>query len=195
MSIALSHFIQRHKPATNLVKPSAELITNYQEHLPESLLELWSTHGFGFYGDGLIQLINPDLYRENFWQWLLLEDEDMTRLPIALTAFGEIFYYRSLSDDGDEDVSFLDPHVSESGDLAWSLEDFFNDWCCDEEQYSDFLDSKMLQQAISMKGPLEKNQIYYYVPALRLGGKRDIENIDKGDAPTHLELLLQLALE
>lgn len=52
------------------------------------------------------------------------DQPDMTRLPIAISAFGLVFYYRLLSEDGDEDVSFIDPHNSDIGVTAWSLTDF-----------------------------------------------------------------------
>jgi hypothetical protein len=120
--------------------------------------------------------------------------EDLTRLPIALSAFGTIFYYRRLGDEGDEDVSFLDPHTSESGDLAWSLEEFFNGWCCDGGVISDFLDAGMANDVANDKGALESDQMYFFVPALRLGGDRTVRCAERGDAVVHLDLLLQMAL-
>jgi hypothetical protein len=37
--------------------------------------------------------------------------------------------------------------------------------------------------------------MYCYLPALRLGGRASDLNLDKGDAPTHLDFLYQLALD
>ena len=103
---------------------SFETVKKYQAYLPEALLELWQNHGFGFYGNGLLQIINPELYQDVLWSWLMKDQPDMTRLPIAISAFGLVFYYRLLSEDGDEDVSFIDPHNSDIGVTAWSLTDF-----------------------------------------------------------------------
>lgn len=41
-----------------------EIIKKYQSYLPEALLELWREHGFGFYGNGLIQIIDPERYQD-----------------------------------------------------------------------------------------------------------------------------------
>jgi hypothetical protein len=194
MSIALHKFVDTHKPDSNTEKADKEIISRYQEYLPKSLLELWEVNGFGLYSKGLIQVINPDLYKETFWRWLMRE-EDMSRLPIAMSAFGDIFYYRKLSDEGDEDISYLNPHTSEGGDVVWSLEMFFNKWCCDLEVISDFLAKDMFDEAISTNGKLEPNQMYCFVPALRLGGTRSAKNVDRGDAVVHLNILLQLALQ
>ena len=115
-------------------------------------------------------------------------------LPIAISAFGLVFYYRLLSDDGDEDVSFIDPHNSDIGVTAWSLTDFFNDWICDDEIIEQFLEKSALAKAQTQYGKLVDNQMYCYLPALRLGGRASDLNLDKGDAATHLDFLYQLAV-
>lgn len=194
MSIALQKFIDTHKPDSKTEIASQELVSRYRGHLPESLLELWKETGFGLYSDGLIQVINPDLYKEVLWSWLL-RDEDMSRLPVALSAFGTIFYYRKLSDAGDEDISFVDPHTSGGTDIVWSLESFFNEWCCDQEVIAGFLAKDMFDAAASGKGKLAPNQMYCFVPALRLGGTRSAQAVDRGNAVVHLDLLLHLALD
>ncbi|WP_286674652.1 GAD-like domain-containing protein, partial [Clostridium sp. ZBS3] len=65
--------------------------------LPTELLNFWKEYGFGNYGDGIIKVINPLEYMENFYEWL--GKEDFSKIPIILTAFGDAFYYRKLQDD------------------------------------------------------------------------------------------------
>ena len=154
--------------AGNTVSP--ETVKKYQAYLPEALLELWQNHGFGFYGNGLLQIINRELYQDVLWSWLMKDQPDMTRLPIAISAFGLVFYYRLLSEDGDEDVSFIDPHNSDIGVTAWSLTDFFNDWICGDEIIEQFLEKSALAKAQTQYDKLSDNQMYCYLPALRLGG-------------------------
>jgi hypothetical protein len=191
----LQSFINKF-PADQLQnKVSDDIIKKYQSYLPEALLELWQKQGFGFYGNGLIQIIHPELYQEVLWSWLMKDEPDMTRLPIAISAFGIVFYYRLLSEDGDEDVSFMDPHNSDIGVTVWSLNDFFNDWLCNDEIIEQFLEKHAVEKAQALYGKLAHNQMYCYLPALRLGGRASDLNLDKGDAPTHLDFLYQLALE
>lgn len=194
MKIQLQNFVDRFEPGHDNAPASRETVERYRGLLPDSLLELWTSHGFGLYGGGRIQLIDPDHYRENLWGWLMRDEEDMDRLPIALGPFGEIFYYRSLSDDGDEDVAWLDPHTSESDVVIWSLDDFFNEWCCADDSLDTLLDPERFAQAVAAKGTLEADQIYHYVPALRLGGSGSIDSVERGAALPQLEILLQLAL-
>ena len=173
---------------------SFETVKKYQAYLPEALLELWQNHGFGFYGNGLLQIIHPELYQDVLWSWLMKDQPDMTRLPIAISAFGLVFYYRLLSEDGDEDISFIDPHNSDIGVTAWSLTDFFNDWICGDEIIEQFLEKSALAKAQTQYDKLSDNQMYCYLPALRLGGRASDLNLDKGDAATHLDFLYQLAV-
>lgn len=192
MTLQFQPFVDRHPPDGVTEKPDAAKLARYAGHLPDSLLALWSAHGFGWYGNGLIQIIDPDKYRDKLWGWLM-RDEDMDRLPIALGAFGDILYYRKLSDDGDEDVAFIDPHTSQTGVVEWSLDAFFNGWCCDDDEVAGFFDIGLITEAAARKGPLEHDQMYFFVPALRLGGERTAQHVDRGDARVQLDLLLQFA--
>jgi hypothetical protein len=187
-------FIDQLPPKGERAYPTQAQLTFYADYLPSGLLELWKSHGFGFYGDDGFQLIDPDVYRDNLWGWLLRDDGDMDRLPIAITAFGEVLYYRSLSDEGDEDVCILNPHTSEGWVLIWSADDFFNYWCCDRGNYEEVTNLNLFKEAEQRFGALKPNEMFYFTPALRLGGVEKLEHISKGNALVHLDLLLQMAL-
>ncbi|WP_313795254.1 T6SS immunity protein Tdi1 domain-containing protein [Clostridium botulinum] len=67
-----------------------------------------------------------------------------------------------------------------------------NLYIVNEQIYNEVLRRKLFQQAYAIKGSLELNQIYFFTPALILGGKELIESIDRGDANIHQSILLQL---
>jgi hypothetical protein len=69
--IQLQPFIDRHAPGPHLEKADRSKLDRYRGHLPPALLELWAAYGFGLYGNGLIQLIDTDRYRQNLWGWLM----------------------------------------------------------------------------------------------------------------------------
>ncbi|WP_249384016.1 GAD-like domain-containing protein [Chitinivorax sp. B] len=194
LSITLQNFVDTFQPDKTVQPVDSVLINAYRGLLPDSLLELWAKVGLGRYGDGLIQLINPDEYRALLCGWLMREEDEGDRLPIAISAFGRVFYYRRLSDDGDEDVAVLDPHYRNGNVLDWSLDAFFNDTLCDGEAIESLLERGFFNQAVGRLGPLADGQIYFYTPALALGGVADVDHLDKGDAVVHLDLLLQMAL-
>ena len=42
-------------------------------------------------------------------------------------------------------------------------------------------------------GTLKKNEIFYFAPALVIGGAEEIKYVDKGNSQVHLHLLFQLS--
>lgn len=184
-----SHFTKLFKPSNNLVKPTEEELKQFENVLPTELLDFWKEYGFGNYGNGIIKVINPLDYMENFYEWI--GKEDFSKIPILLTGFGDVFYYRKFQEDV-EDICFLSIHYRNSTVCSYSLQDFFKSYIVDEEICNEVLRKKLFQQAYIEKGNLEPDQIYFFVPALVLGGKESVELIDSGDANIHQSLLLQL---
>lgn len=193
-ALKLHTFVERCPPIGPLKPATQDVLERYRPLLPASLLELWERHGFGRYARGLVEVINPQDYEAILWKWLM-RDEDPSRLPIALTAFGGIFYYRRLTDE-DEDVSYLDPHGPEYQAVvcAWSLDQFFNEYLPDPEVESNLLDADLVRASIATIGPLEGGECFQFTPALRLGGTRDVRFVTKGNGQVHLDLLHQLAV-
>lgn len=219
-SADLTKFLETYPP-TSTQPADPEIISRYENVLPEILLELWREHGFGTYGNGLFQLINPDEYRETLNTWVSWEG-DGKRIPFAMAAFGEMFYWRHIynpepSEDFPEwvfDASYFNPHNSQTGLCAYTMDEFFGDYIVDPEiiaalkwqdhsGYSvDLIDnaleghenpeSTLFEKALKKLGILQLDEMYYFVPALRLGGIDDIEYVDKGNAFVQLDILYQL---
>lgn len=189
--MVLQRFIDRYKPE-NAERVSAIESSAYADALPSCLLELWDRHGFGLYGDGLLQIIHPDHYLRNLWGWINQENNH-DRLPIALSSFGTIFYYRKLS-ESDHDIAYINPHTSQSGVLSWDAVSFFNDILPMDEVREQILDINMHETARTTLGPLHADEMYAFAPALRLGGSPSPKHIITCDAKVHLDILLQLAL-
>jgi hypothetical protein len=189
--LKLQSFVTKHISDSSVEPAPSALVEAYRGVLPDELLELWTRVGLGRYGDGLIQLVNPDEYKPVLYGWLMLATPNPDRIPIAISAFGKLFYYRKLA-EGAEDVAFIDPHWRSTDVVNWSLEDFFNDSMCDEEIIEDVLQSELFTECVAKYGALAENEIYFYVPALALGGSEDVNSMDKGSALVHLELLLQM---
>jgi hypothetical protein len=193
----LQAFLSRF-PADEGARPastSTELLEQFRGVLPDSLLALWVETGLGWYGEGLLQLVSPLDYLDTLAGWLARDLSDLTRVPVALTAFGKLVYYRRLGEDA-EDVSVLDPHRPGGGAevLAWSLQDSFNEALCDPEVQENMLDREVARQAAARLGKLKPGEMFFYRPALMLGGSDDLDSVGKGDAAVQLDFLLQLAL-
>ena len=98
--------------------------------LPPEIVYLWNEYGFGDYGDGLIKVVDPRDYMDSLYSWL--GSQDFHKIPIMVSAFGDIFYYRKL-EEGENDVSLLDIHYRRIDVCAYSYEGFFGGYILDPE--------------------------------------------------------------
>ena len=182
-------FLKAYPPSSKLEKPKQDFLEKASKIVPAELITFWETYGFGSYGNGLIKIINPTDYMGCLYTWL--GKEDFSKIPIMVTAFGDIIYYRKLSPTED-DICILNVHYRTIEVLAYSFKEFWQSIVTDEKRMTGILYKEMYEQAVASKGALQDSEIFYFVPALVLGGKVSVSNIDKGDAVTHLQLLFEV---
>lgn len=182
-------FLKKFPPESDLEKPSEEVLDNLSRILPEELIDFWKKYGFGNYGNGIIKVINPLDYMDSLYTWL--GKEDFSKIPILITGFGDIFYFRQLSEEVN-DVCLLDIHYRQINVCTYSFEEFFEDFITDDEIIEDVLKKDLFMEAFQNKGTLKRSEIFCFVPALILGGSEAVEYIDKAEAGVHQLLLFTL---
>jgi hypothetical protein len=155
----LAAFLKTYPPSADTKPASQELLNQYATKLPASLLEIWRTHGLGQYGVQRICLIDPRVWQVTLDRWIVSPPDDAQRIPIAINAFGSIFYYRKLTET-DEDVAIINPHLRVTQVLAWSLDDFFNQTLNDSDKNDDLLRPNWVDAAQKQHGMLSTNEVY-----------------------------------
>ena len=185
----IDNFVKVYTPGTELTKPDETLLNFANQMLPPEIVYLWQEYGFGDYGNGLIKVVDPRDYMQSLYSWL--GTQDFHKIPIMVSAFGDIFYYRKL-DEEENDVSMLNIHYRKTEVVAWSYELFFKSFITDPEIQENVLRKILFDQAVATLGTLKHNEAFFFVPALVLGGGEDIKYIKKGDASTHQLVLLQI---
>lgn len=181
-------FIEKYKPDKNLIKPSDHIIGACSSAgVNKQILDFIIEYGFGNYGDGIIKLIDPEMYMDSFYRWL--GKEDYSRIPFMMTGFGDLFYFRNLG-DGEYDISFLDIHYRKIFVVAYTVEEFV-EYLVDSEVEEDILRRNLFDEAKKKLGVLPLNEIYYFAPALVTGGAEEIKYVNKGDTSTHQWLLFE----
>ena len=179
-------FIEKYKPDKNLIKPSDHIIGACSSAgVNKQILDFIKEYGFGNYGDGIIKLIEPEMYMDSFYRWL--GKEDYSRIPFMMTAFGDLFYFRNLG-EGEYDISFLDIHYRKISVVAYTVEEFV-EYLIDSEVEEKILRRKLFDEAKDKFGVLPLNEIYFFAPALVTGGGEEIKYVNKGDAAVHQSIL------
>ena len=185
----MDRFIDEYRPGANLKKPDKELLDFGEKMLPGEILSLWEDYGFGEYGNGFIKVVDPRDYMHSLYTWL--GKQDFSKIPLMISAFGDIFYYRKLSDK-DNDISMLDIHYRKIDVCAYSYQDFFAGYILDDGVKENILRRTLFDKAVNKHGALAENECFYFVPALVTGGAEDIKYIQKGDANVHQHMLFEL---
>lgn len=185
----IDNFVKVFKPGDNLTKPDEKILEFGKKKLAEEIIYLWENYGFGEYADGLLKVIDPRDYMNSLYTWL--GGIDYNKIPIMVSAFGDIFYYRKL-ENNENDISILDIHYRKIEVCAWSYQDFFKKYIINNETIKNILREDLYNEAIKVLGNLKYNEIFYFAPALILGGAEDIKYLKKGDANVHHQVLFQM---
>ena len=183
------NFNSCYKPNADCIPASAETIQKYENKVPESLIELWKTTGFGKYNDGLIELVNPADFEDNLWTWLGREVPNY--VPFAISGFGELFYYRKLTED-EEDVCMIDIQYRKIETLVWSMDGFLDDFITNVVERKMWLREDLFKAAITQNGKLEKHEVFTFTPILAFGGAEEVEYLHKGNAQVYQDLVFQM---
>ena len=189
MHNCMGKFLKKYKPGENLQKPDEEILNFGRQMLPEEIIGLWEDYGFGEYGDGIIKVVDPREYMNSLYSWL--GRKDFSRIPIIVTAFGDIFYYRKL-ENNENDVSLLDIHYRRTEICGSSYQDFFERYLPDKGVIKRVLRADLYKQAVKKFGRLGYQDIFFFTPALVLGGGEDIKYIEKGNGAVHQMVLLAM---
>ena len=105
--------------------------------------------------------------------------------------FGDIFYYRKLEDDRN-DISVLDIHYRKIIVCGYSYQEFFKKYIINKKVIKNVLRDSLYKKAIKKLGKLNDKDIFFFVPALILGGKGDIKYIDKGNGIIQQRILFEM---
>lgn len=185
-------FLKHFPPAEDCTALNQSYLAEYESILPDELTGLYTSTGTGKYGKGLIEIIRPGTFTGTLETWLGKKTPDY--LPVAISAFGYLYYYRKLTEE-DDDVCELNPHYRSINTIAESvvesIDGFFNNYLTSDETRTKALKSDLFEAAHRKHGLLKPGEIYCFVPALCLGGSESAESLN---AEVHLDLLFQAGL-
>lgn len=175
------------------VPPSS--IERYRNKLPNQLLSYWEEHGWCGYADGLFWTVNPQEYEPVLDAWIgetPFMENDAYHI-IARSAFGELYLWGEKTGNslnifapGAYCIPLSDKVAKK--DINFAMQLFFGEL---DRRSNDF--QGMFALGLDKLGKLHSSEMYGFVPALALGGKFSVENLQKLKAVEHLVILAQLA--
>lgn len=85
--VAINDFVQ-HSP----VEP--EVWEAYRGRVPDDLVEIWETYGYGSFAGGFLRAINPAEYEAEVGDCLGKTQGDGVAIPVMVTGLGETLHPR-----------------------------------------------------------------------------------------------------
>ncbi len=172
----------------------------YRGKLPDKLLEFWQQFGFCGFKKGLFWIVDPSEYESILDSWIgdtkVVETDSY--FVFARNGFGDLYLWGTntgyklkikpnigwiIEQDGTEEEI-------RKGDSNFPMQRFL---AMQDFQRSDLKDvntKKLLfNNAVKKFSALKENEVFGFEPALFLGGKQTLDNLNKLDIQTHLSIL------
>lgn len=188
-------------PCLDAVSPSQHQIESYRRKLPSKLLSYWDTYGFAGYGQGLFWITDPDEYAEVLNAWIYgtrfyRQDEYSV---VGRTAFGRLMVWgkrTGFSLNIHCPLGMIFPH-EDSIEMSDEEADFQVETWLSGMQKSmldlpDVDERPLFERCLSLLGPLGREEMYGFVPALAMGGSKRLDRLQRVNAVEHLMFLAQL---
>jgi hypothetical protein len=158
-----------------------EVIEQYENILPQKVIEIWRKYGFGSFLNDFLKVINPNDYRELLQESYFRND---IAIPVFATGLGDIITW-------EENKYLMMIKYRKSKLKGLSVKYFFSD-LQDEEFVGEELDSSQYFLAEKEYGSIQFDECFGYTPLLGLGGPEKFENLKKVKLREHIYLITQL---
>lgn len=169
------------------VVPVGRAFADYAgQKLPRTLVDLYTQHGIGWYGEQQFKLVDPREWMPVLQTWL---GGGVESIPFGLTSFGHVYHV-----DASGRVQVLDPHFLTNNVVADDSDTFFGEHLISPQSHLNDLRGPH-GGARNKLGELGEGEIYFFTPMLPLGGTVSLDSLDKGNGVQHLLMTHQMVRE
>lgn len=159
-----------------------ELIERYRGRVPDDMLTIWQTHGFGTAVNGFIKIVDPDDTAARIAESLPVS----TWIPLFATGLGDIIAWTG---ENLRDVKYRYGTVRGLGSKIKTLPVYLGE----DEFLRDWFEWEPYEEAVALHGALGFDECFGYVPLLALGGPEKADHLQKVKLVEHVNLITQLA--
>ncbi len=166
----------------------ATTIEAYRGRVPDELIEVWETYGFGTFAEGFMRVIDPTLYEAQVGHCIGKTQGDGIAIPVIVTGLGDLITW-------EPSLNSLVGIRYRLGTIAGlgKAKTFFNLIHLDgAEELSETHDWDHFPAAVAMHGELPYEQSFVFVPLLSMGGTAKVENLHKRDMIAAIQVAVEL---
>ena len=159
-----------------------EVIEKYRNLVPKEMIEIWEKYGLGSFLNGYLRVINPDDYKELVEETYFRGKES---IPLFTTAFADVVTWEE-----DELIGMIEYKTLDVNAIWEGMDNFF-ELLSNKRFLEKNFELEMYNKALKLYGEVGYEDCYCFVPVIPVGGKK-IENLQKGKAFTHIEVIVYL---
>jgi len=165
----------------------AEIIDEYRGRVPDELVDIWQTYGYGSFGGGFLRVIDPKLYEAEVGDCIGKTQGDGIAIPIMVTGLGDLITWEPSA--GVIAILYREGRTRGLGELATFLNLVRRGGA---RHLSRALDWDLFPEAVAAHGELPYDQSFIFVPLLSLGGKAKVENLHKRETIAAIQVAVDL---
>ncbi|QDH17382.1 GAD-like domain-containing protein [Swingsia samuiensis] len=198
----IREFIQEYGELKNQKKVSNEICNEYEEKLPNALIQFWREYGIGTWLEGKFQFCIPSDYADII-DILFEGDPDIhpkrTHI-VGFSAFGDLLIWNEDLQSCEVNLPLSTMKIPKWNYSKLGVKNYFlkapisglvfdrwYNYPTDNKNYT-----SLFKEALDVIGEITLGECYGFFPALALGGAPALKHIKKVDAKVHFNMLAQM---
>lgn len=181
----LNNFFETYPQFEQTGIPGSDIIEQFRSELPEEIISVWETKGWGIAMKGYLRFVNPldwnDLMRNSY------SPMSEPAHVIAATGMGDLLLWENGS------IVQLIFRKGKAKVVGRKPKIFFNAILPDWDYAADDLDFSLYNPAVEKLGTPDFDECFGFEPALATGGSEKVENMQRVKIKEHLAMLAQLS--
>ncbi len=162
-----------------------EIVDEYRGRVPDELIEVWETYGYGTFGEGFLRIIDPNLYEAEVGDCIGKTQGDGIAIPVMTTGLGDLITW-------EPSVGFIAImyRLGDTQALGRTFEGLI--LFLEDEILLEDLKAEIFPEAVAAHGELPYDQSFIFVPLLSMGGEAKVENLHKRDTIASIQVAVDL---
>lgn len=164
-----------------------DIIEAYRGRVPDDVIELWETYGYGTFAWGFLRVINPALYEAELADCIGKTQGDGIAIPIMVTGLADLITWEPSL--GFVAIKYREGRVA---GLTKELNRFIKMLDRAGTDYLSLtLNWDIFPKAVEAHGELPYDQSFTFVPLRSLGGPEKVENLKKRETIAAIQVMVE----
>lgn len=161
------------------------VIDAYRGRVPDDLVELWETYGYGSFAGGFLRVIDPSVYEAEVGDCIGKTQGDGIAIPVMVTGLGDLITWEP-SVPGFVGVMYRRGEVDAFGSTLRTLARLIR-----TDALLPRMKAEIFAKAVEAHGELPYDESFVFVPLLSLGGKATTSNLHKRNTIAAIQMMVE----